>query len=129
MPGAKILIVDDEKVFADTLAHIFLSAGYKTRSVYSAEQAIETIAEWLPDLVITDVILPNMNGIDLAILLKSTHPGIIVMMISGQISTGALVDDAAKNGHDFNILAKPVPVPELLAGASKLLDAKPPLIH
>lgn len=129
MPGSKILIVDDEKVFADTLAHIFSHEGYRTRAVYSAEQAIGMIAEWLPDLVITDVILPKMNGIDLAILLKSSHPGIIVMMISGQISTGALADDAAKSGHRFNILAKPVPVPELLAGASKLLTCKPPLVN
>lgn len=129
MPGAKILIVDDERVFADTLAHIFLSEGYQTRSAYSAEQAIEMIAQWIPDLVITDIILPKMHGIDLAILLKSTHPGIVVMMISGQISTAALVDDAEKSGHRFNILAKPVPVPELLAGASKLLNHNPPAVN
>ena len=122
MPGAKILIVDDEKVFADTLAHIFTQEGYQTRAVYSAERALEVISDWVPGLVIVDVVLPNMNGIDLAIRLKSTHPSVIVMMISGQLSTGTFAEDAAKNGHRFDILAKPVPVPELLAGASKLLS-------
>ena len=121
MFGARILIVDDETVFADTLAHIFANAGYETRAVYSAEQALETLSKWVPDLVIVDVVLPIMNGIDLAIRLKFSHPNVVVMMISGQLATTSLAEHAAKGGHQFNILAKPVPVPELLAGASKLL--------
>jgi DNA-binding NtrC family response regulator len=122
MQGAKILIVDDEKVFADTLAHIFNNVHYETRAVYSAEQALEVLDEWVPDLVIVDVVLPKMNGIDLVIKLKSTHPAVVAMLISGQFATGSLAENAAKIGHQFNILAKPVPVADLLTGASKLLS-------
>lgn len=122
-PGSKILIVDDEKNFADTLVHIFAREGCECHAVYSAEEALEYIGQWKPELAIVDVILPRMNGIDLAVLLKSTHPSIIVMMISGQLATGDLVESAAKRGFQFQILPKPVPVPDLLSKASTLLTS------
>jgi DNA-binding NtrC family response regulator len=123
MPGSKILVVDDEKVIADSLKVIFAKEGYDCRAVYSAEEAIEAISmRWVPDLAIVDVILPSMTGVDLAILLKSTHPSILVMLISGQLATGALVENAAERGFEFKILPKPMPVTDMLANASKMLS-------
>src|ERR1700756_4913598 len=61
----RILIVDDENSIADTLALIFQMQRYEIRVAYSAEQAIELLAEWRPNLAVLDVILPQMNGIDL----------------------------------------------------------------
>jgi CheY-like chemotaxis protein len=121
MLGSKILIVDDEQIFADTLAQIFQSEGYDCRAVYSAEQAIETVAEWNPALAVLDVMLPGMNGIDLAILLHANYPSLAVMMISGNVGTGGLMEKAAQQGHSFAILPKPFPVPDLLSNASKIL--------
>jgi CheY-like chemotaxis protein len=121
MPRQKILIVDDERVISDSLAVILEKAGYQTRAVYSAEQALETISGWTPDLAILDVVLPSMTGIDLAILLKSSHPTIAVMLISGQIATGGLIEKAAQLGHQFDVHSKPVPIPDFLAHASQLL--------
>ncbi len=127
MSGPRILIVDDEKVFADTLAQIFRGEGYDCRAVYSAEQALDAISEnWIPDLSILDVMLPGMNGIDLAIGLKATHPSVAVMMISGQLATTGLVEQAAQKGHLFSIFPKPFPVPDLLESASKMLARVPP---
>ena len=125
MPGSRILIVDDEKTFADTLAQIFRNEGYECRSVYAAEQALETIATWEPALAVVDVMLPGMNGIDLAILLRASYPSLHVMMISGQVATGGLVEKAAQQGHEFSILPKPFPVPDLLSNASKILAGGP----
>jgi CheY-like chemotaxis protein len=121
MPGSKILIVDDEQIFADTLAQIFQNEGYECRAVYSAEQAVETIAAWEPELAVVDVMLPGMNGIDLAILLKANYPSLAVMMISGQVATGGLAERAAQQGHEFSILPKPFPVPDLLSNAARIL--------
>ena len=70
----KVLIVDDEKAICSTLGAIFMRRGYEVRSANSAEQAVEVIAEWQPDLAILDVGLPQMNGIDLAIALKASQP-------------------------------------------------------
>lgn len=117
----KLLIVDDERVIADTLATIFNINGYEARPAYSAEHALEIIADWEPAIAIVDVILPAMNGIDLGILLRASRPAIKVMLISGQIVAGTMAVDAAKQGHVFDILAKPVRVPELLGSAARLL--------
>ena len=119
----KLLIVDDEKNVAQTLALIFNSQGYEARPAYSAEHALGIIADWEPAIAILDVILPGMNGIDLGILIKATLPSIKVMLISGQIVTGEMVDDAAKDGHIFDVLPKPIEVPELLGIAERLLAA------
>jgi CheY-like chemotaxis protein len=121
MPGSRILIIDDEQIFADTLVQIFQHEGYECRAVYSAEQAVETIADWDPQLAVVDVMLPGMNGIDLAILLKVGNPSLAVMMISGQVATGGLLEKAAQQGHEFSILPKPFPVPDLLSNASRIL--------
>lgn len=122
--GSKVLIVDDEVVIADTLAQIFSIHGQNVRAAYSAEQAIELIAAWKPDLAILDVVLPQMNGIDLAIFLRENYPSCQMLLFSGQIITAALAADASKRGHDFEILPKPVLVPDLLHKAAQLLTTQ-----
>lgn len=119
----KLLIVDDERIIADTLAAIFNNNGYEARPAYSAEHALEIIAEWEPAIALLDVILPAMSGIDLGILLNDSKPSIKVMLISGQIISGAMIGDAAKQGHTFEILPKPIEVPELLGITARLLAA------
>lgn len=122
--GYKVLVVDDEHAISDSLARIFSLRGYVVRTAYSAEQAIEIVAEWRPALAIVDVVLPKMSGIDLAILLRENHPSCHVLLVSGQLATSDLAEEAAQNGHIFNILAKPVPLHDLLETASTLLSAK-----
>lgn len=119
----KVLIVDDERVIAGSLTKIFSKRGYEARAAYSAEQAFEIIAEWLPDLAIIDVILPRMNGIDLAILLKLQYPTCSLLLFSGETATENLLDVAATKGHTFEILAKPVLPSLILEIALQLLIA------
>ncbi|MGB6191887.1 MAG: response regulator [Terracidiphilus sp.] len=120
----KVLIVDDEHAISDSLAKIFVLRGYMVKTAYSAEQAIEIIAAWEPALAIVDVVLPKMTGIDLAILLRENYPLCNVLLVSGQLITSELADEAAQKGHTFDILAKPVPLPDLLETAAALLSAK-----
>ena len=117
----RVLFVDDERLIADTSAIIFVNKGYEARAVYSAEQALELISDWLPNLAIIDVRLPGMNGIDLAIRLKAEYPDCRLALFSGQASTADLLELARENGHSFNIFAKPISPDELLAQASHLL--------
>lgn len=129
---SRVLIVDDDEAIADTLAVIFRMNGYESRAAYSAETAIETIAVWAPDLALVDVMLPGMNGIDFAIVLKANHIACQPLLISGSESTGALLEEAARKGHMFDILAKPIHptfilerVKGLLGGSKSALQ--PPL--
>jgi len=132
--GRKILIVDDEPTIADTLALIFSSSGYESRTAYSAEQALEMLEEWRPDLAIIDVVLPGMNGIDFAIFLKASYSSCRFLLFSGQPGTSGLLEEAKKKGHLFEILAKPLHPSIMLATVSNMLTPFPdssiqPLIH
>ena len=100
----RVLIVDDERTIADTLALIFSSGGYETQTAYTAERAIEIVAEWLPDLAIIDVVLPRTNGIELAIFLTAQCPACRFMLLSGQSVTVDLLAEAAKKGYNVSAL-------------------------
>lgn len=125
----KVLIVDDEKAVSETLTKIFRSRGYQARAVHSAEEAIGVLAEWQPDLVLLDVNLPGMNGVDLAKELKISHPDCLVLLFSDYPSTDDLLQAAMQDGHVFEIISKPVhPTVLLDAVASSLADTpdRPP---
>lgn len=89
-----ILIVDDETTVADSLQLILSSRGYEARAVYSAEQATEVLTEWQPDLAIIDVMLPKMNGIELAGIVANLCPACHLLLISGHPGTTDLLNDA-----------------------------------
>jgi DNA-binding NtrC family response regulator len=120
--GRKVLIVDDEQSTSDTLATIFNLAGYEARATYSAEQAVEIMRDWRPSLVILDVVLPKMSGIELAIDLAGRAPSCQILLFSGNPNTAQLARAAAQAGHLFDILEKPVHPEFMLQKASQLLS-------
>jgi DNA-binding NtrC family response regulator len=119
----RVLIVDDERVIADSLATIFSNEGYEARAVYSAEQALQLLSEWIPQLAVIDVRLPEMSGIDLAIHLKEQYRECKSLLFAGQAATSDLLGPARQSGHFFDILEKPVHPSALLGLASRLLDS------
>jgi DNA-binding NtrC family response regulator len=120
--GSKVLIVDDEVPIADSLAMIFAARGFDVRATYSAESAIEVISLWQPDLAILDVILPGMNGIDLAIATRTNYPSCRIILFSGNADTSTLLEQAARKGYSFDVLAKPVHPELMLEAASSMLS-------
>jgi CheY-like chemotaxis protein len=114
-PRQKVLVVDDEKVIADTLAIILSQNGFESSAVYSGTDAVRRAKEITPDLVISDVIMPDMNGIQAAIQIRQMLPKTKILLFSGQAATADLLEDARKEGHEFEILAKPVHPQDLLA--------------
>jgi CheY-like chemotaxis protein len=110
--------VDDEPKVADTTAAVFASAGFSSRAVYTAEDALELIPRWTPHVAVIDVHLPGISGIDLAIHLKSEYPACKSSLFSGFVDSGELLESARKEGHTFELLAKPIPPKELLQLAS-----------
>ena len=103
-----ILIVDDEHLIADTLAEILSDKGFAASAVYNPRDAIEQIRELCPDIVISDVVMPGMNGIELAKLVQNTCPDTRIVLVSGQATTAELVERAKREGYSFEILAKPI---------------------
>ena len=117
MPNAtrpKVLVVDDERVIADTLAMILSQSGFEARAVYSGEKALELAGIFQPDMLISDVIMADLNGIDAAIRIRALLPAIKILLFSGQAATANLLDKARSDGYEFDILAKPVHPQDLL---------------
>jgi CheY-like chemotaxis protein len=118
MPGntakPRVLVADDEPVIADTLAMILNQSGFEARAVYSGERALELAATFAPEMLISDVIMADLNGIDAAIRIQALLPGIKILLFSGQAATADLLEKARARGYEFEILAKPVHPQDLL---------------
>ena len=106
--GSRILVLDDDVHVAQTLELIFLARGYKVKVAYSAEEAIEIISDWRPDVALVDVMLPRMNGIEFGCVLKENYPACQIILLSGHPESGQLLESARTRGHNFAILAKPM---------------------
>jgi CheY-like chemotaxis protein len=112
---SRVLVADDERVIADTLAMILNNSGFQARVAYSGEKALELASEFRPDMLISDVIMGGLNGIDAAIRIREILPQIKILLFSGQAATADLLEKARVQGHEFEILAKPVHPQDLLA--------------
>jgi DNA-binding response OmpR family regulator len=111
----KVLVADDERVIADTLAIILNQSGFDATAVYTGERAVEIARTLQPDMLISDVIMTDLNGIDAAIRIREMLPACKILLFSGQAATADLLDRARNQGHEFEILAKPVHPQDLLA--------------
>jgi len=113
--GVHVLIADDERLIADTLALILKQAGFQAETVYSGQKAVEAARHRSPDIFLADVVMPGMTGIDAAIEIAAINPGCRVLLLSGQAATADLLRDARLRGHHFEVLLKPVHPSQLLA--------------
>jgi DNA-binding NtrC family response regulator len=105
----KVLVLDDEVLVADSLVQILGVYGYEATPAYDPVEAVEWLSSHPCDIVISDVVFNGqMSGVDLAIQLRKTLPGCKVLLMSGNNSTSDLLAVALKQGHSFDILAKPV---------------------
>ena len=121
MPGPFIVVVDDERRIAETLALILNSKGYAAEAAHDGASALEICGQRVPDLVVSDVVMPCMNGIELAIAIRQEFPGCHILLFSGQAETSEILQDAKRRGYDFELLAKPLHPEQLLARIKELL--------
>ena len=107
-PGHLVFVVDDRTVVAESLAMVLVQAGFRAIAFDDPLIALSAASLKHPDALITDVIMPRMTGIDLALRVKNAHPECLILLYSGQIRTTDFLEQARKQGHEFEILAKPV---------------------
>jgi DNA-binding response OmpR family regulator len=120
----RVFVVDDERMIATTLAAILNGAGYAAEAFLDPLEALKAAAMQCPDIVITDVMMPQLNGIDLGIQFKTKYPGCRILLFAGHGATAEQLKEARSQGHDFEILAKPMHPKDLLeAIRAKTLNA------
>jgi CheY-like chemotaxis protein len=119
----RILIVDDERRIADTSALILQGAGYETAVAYDATSGLARCREFHPQLVLTDVVMPGMSGIEMAIAIRHEFPRCAILLISGQAATADMLESARQEGHSFELLAKPVHPSRLLQRVAEILKS------
>lgn len=111
----KVLVVDDEHIIANTLSLILNTSGFEARAVYSGESAVQELESFEPDVLISDVVMTGMSGIEAAIAFRTQRPQCKILLFSGQAVTADLLYHAREQGHYFEIMAKPVHPSDLLA--------------
>jgi DNA-binding NtrC family response regulator len=121
-----VLVVDDESVIADTIAEILTRKGYAAIPVYDAEEALETALVMPPELLLTDVVLPGMSGIELSIKIKRIFPDCRILLFSGQAATTEMLTSANQAGHRFDLLSKPIHPTDLLTHVASRLKPRRP---
>jgi DNA-binding response OmpR family regulator len=115
-----VLVVDDEPLIADTLVAILCKQNYAASAAYSAEEALLVASVIPPEFLITDIMMPGMNGVELAISIKELTPDCKVLLFSGSAHAYQVLEDPSCARYDFPLLTKPIHPDVLLACISSL---------
>ena len=108
------LVVDDERLIADTMTEILKRSGFHAVCAYDGQSALELAIQRTPDYVVTDVVMPHMNGVQLAIAIRKALPATEILLLSGQAGIADILDRARKDGYSFELIAKPIHPEKLL---------------
>lgn len=125
MTPRRVFVVDDEPVIAGTLVEILRRDGYDAIPFISAEDAITSAKNLPPDLLLSDVVMPGMSGLKLALHFKQVYPDCRILLLSGQAATLDLLQAARLRGYDFEILAKPIHPRDLLKRIMDCVSTEP----
>jgi len=123
MIGSKILLVDDEEIFADNMAKLLQNRQYKVTAVYNGESAIKALEKENFDVVVLDLKMPGMNGIATLKEIKNLGLFTETLLLTGHGSVDAAVEAIRMGAYDF--LEKPCAIDELvekIEGAWKKKD-------
>jgi CheY-like chemotaxis protein len=120
---ASVLVVDDDVAALASARAVLRGAGYAVTEALNGRRALQRIAANPPDLLITEIIMPDVDGIELITAAKRAHPDLPVIVLSGQRFLGGLdlFDLARKLGAEAH-LSKPLDAARLLSTVAVMLD-------
>jgi DNA-binding NtrC family response regulator len=119
---AKVLIVDDEERFRITLKKLLTANGLETNAVGSGMEAIEELKQQPYDVILLDVKMPGMSGIEALAELKKISRDVEVIILTGHASVDVAVEIMKLGGYEY--LLKPCPMEELLAKIESAFERK-----
>ena len=121
-PGARILVIDDDDLVRDTVRDMLESGGHEARAVADGVAGLDALAADPADLVVTDILMPNKDGVETIIALRRRFPGVKIIAMSGggQARNLDFLELAAKVGAS-EVLVKPFTREALLAAVARVL--------
>jgi DNA-binding NtrC family response regulator len=108
----RVLLVDDEKDFVDSLSERLRLRSFHVHSAYSGEEALDVIRHHQIDVVVLDVIMPGLNGIETYKEIKILYPRIRVIMLTGHAKLDTAIEGMEEGAYDY--LIKPISIEELV---------------
>lgn len=123
----RVFVVDDERIVASTLATILLHSGFEATAFTEPLKALKAAQAQPPDLLLSDVAMPLLSGIDLAIKVQELCPNCKVLLFSGQSTSEELLEAARADGYRFDLIYKPVHPKDLLRKIQEVTGDTPPL--
>ncbi len=118
----RVLVVDDERMVADTLTLVLGKGGFEAKASYSAEDALDRARKFQPDLLLCDITMPGKDGIELLDEINREIPACRLMVLTGFHSNLKAVLDAAKRlALPISFLTKPCQPDDLLREAAAVL--------
>jgi DNA-binding response OmpR family regulator len=111
----RVLVVDDQKLIADSLAEILRNQGFGAQAAYDGLDALDAASKFNPDCLLSDVLMPGMNGVELAIAMRMKNPKLTIFLISGQAGISDILEEGLRRGYQFELIPKPVHPLELVA--------------
>jgi CheY-like chemotaxis protein len=116
----RILVVEDERVIADTVAEILEGAGFQAATAYDGWNALQVAGVLQPDYLLSDVLMPMMNGVDLAMAIRKMYPAARILLFSGQAGITEILRAAQDQGFYFELIPKPIHPLSLIARLKEL---------
>jgi CheY-like chemotaxis protein len=118
----RVLVVDDDRLVADTLVLIFAKNGFQAQAAYSADQALEFARSFTPDLLLCDVTMPGRDGLALVCDITREFPSCRIIVLTGFYSNLKNVyEQSGKLQRPVGVLTKPCPPLDLLREATTIL--------
>ena len=103
-----MLVVDDETYIRTTLAAILRQEGFEVETASGGHEAVAKATAWQPDLVLSDVVMPDLDGIAASIVIAERLPDCRIVLLSGHGVVHDLLERARARGHQFELLLKPI---------------------
>ena len=113
MEQFKVLLVDDEEEFVLALAERLEMRGLDTKTVHNGEQALHTVQDYAPDVMLLDLKMPGMDGLEVLRRTKKMHPRVQVVILTGHGSQQD--EEIARRLGAFDYLQKPADIGEIVA--------------
>lgn len=120
---ARILVAEDDNAVRELVTRIIASRGHEVTAVVDGAYALEAVASSQFDLLVTDIVMPRLDGIALALALAKSHPELPVLMMTGYAMERQRAHDLEELVH--RVLSKPFTIDQFLAALGESLAGKP----